>query len=318
MQERIVGIYDKGNPGPLAFIFGGIHGNEKPGIIALDLLLKMLEVEPITNKQFKFSGRLVGIRGNIKALDVHQRYLSEDLNRMFYPERIKKIRAIKDPQDEEKELIEIISEIENQIRQYQPREIFILDLHTTTASGGIFTIVNGSPNSLKLGLELGATVIDGFMQTLGGTLLHYFNDENFNIPCVSLCFESGQHKDPLSINRCIAASVNFLSAIGCVEKFHIETIHEEILNDYSNGLPLQCKLVYTYKIDPQEEFKMKPGFNNFDPIKSGEVLATNKAGDIKSPVDGIMIMPHYQNKGSDGFFIVQDILGTRIPKKTFL
>ncbi|WP_236974722.1 succinylglutamate desuccinylase/aspartoacylase domain-containing protein [Membranihabitans maritimus] len=318
MENRIVGVYDNEIKGPLAIIIGGVHGNEKAGVKALDLLFKMLEVEPITNKQFKFSGRLVGIKGNLQALSVDQRYISEDLNRIFLREKIESALLQEHPVDEEAELIGIINEIDRQIEEYQPNEIFVLDLHTTTASGGIFTIVNDTPESIKLGLKLDATVIEGFIKDLHGTVLHYFNEENLNRPCVSLCFESGQHDDKLSVNRCIAASVNFLSAIECVEKFHIETIHEEILNNYANGLPKHCKLIYTYKIDKNENFRMKPGFKNFDRIRKNQILATNKDGCIKAPSDGIMIMPHYQEKGSDGFFLVKDVLGEKIPKKSFL
>ncbi len=47
---------------------GGIHGNEPAGVMAVDLILKMLEVEPITNPDFEFRGTIVGIRGNMQAL----------------------------------------------------------------------------------------------------------------------------------------------------------------------------------------------------------------------------------------------------------
>src|SRR5690625_7909000 len=67
-KERWIGTYDEGIAGPLIFMMGGIHGNEKAGVTALEYLIKMLEVEPVTNENFSFSGRLVALRGNIQAL----------------------------------------------------------------------------------------------------------------------------------------------------------------------------------------------------------------------------------------------------------
>ena len=46
-MERIIGKYTQGLPGPLLVCIGGMHGNERAGIRAIDLILKMLEVEPI-------------------------------------------------------------------------------------------------------------------------------------------------------------------------------------------------------------------------------------------------------------------------------
>ena len=65
---RIIGRYTGEDKGPLLIVFGGMHGNEKAGIRAVDIILKMLEVEPIINQGFLYSGRIVGMRGNIRAL----------------------------------------------------------------------------------------------------------------------------------------------------------------------------------------------------------------------------------------------------------
>src|SRR5690625_2528812 len=74
-KERWIGTYDEGIAGPLIFMMGGIHGNEKAGVTALEYLIKMLEVEPVTNENFSFSGRLVALRGNIQALQKGVRFV---------------------------------------------------------------------------------------------------------------------------------------------------------------------------------------------------------------------------------------------------
>lgn len=69
MRGRVIGVYDQGLPGPLLLCIGAMHGNETAGIDALELLFKMLEVEPVTNPGFEFSGRLVAFVGNLGALE---------------------------------------------------------------------------------------------------------------------------------------------------------------------------------------------------------------------------------------------------------
>ena len=46
--------------GPSLLVFAGLHGNEPAGIKALQLVHKMLEVEPITNPSFDFKGEIIG------------------------------------------------------------------------------------------------------------------------------------------------------------------------------------------------------------------------------------------------------------------
>lgn len=50
---------------------------------------------------------------------------------------------------------------------------------------------------------------------------------------------------------------------------------------------------------------MQEGYDNFQRIKAGELLAFNDKGPIVSPYDGHVFMPLYQEEGEDGFFIVR-------------
>ena len=82
-MERIIGRYDGREKGPLLVCLGSIHGNEPAGTKALELMFKMLEDEPITNPSFCFNGRLLGLRGNLRAIQAGKRYLQKDLNRQW-------------------------------------------------------------------------------------------------------------------------------------------------------------------------------------------------------------------------------------------
>ena len=183
-MDRLIGRYEGKEKGILFIALGSIHGNEPAGTKALELMFKMLEVEPITNPNFSFKGRFIGLRGNLRAIQAGKRYLEKDLNRQWTVENVNRImgsdRSILVAED--LEIREILELIHQEIAEYQPKKIVLLDLHTTTAFGGIFTIVTDDSDSLKVGIELHAPVIRGLLKGIKGTTLHYFNEENIGIP----------------------------------------------------------------------------------------------------------------------------------------
>lgn len=313
-RKRIIGKYTGRKKGPLLIVFGCMHGNEPAGYYAIDLMCKMLEVEPITNPEFTFFGKIVGIIGNIKAFDKGIRFLEEDLNRCWTKENIAKIdkAELNELQAEKKELKEIMTVLRKEVNEYQPEKIFILDLHTTSSNGGIFTIVPDKKENIKMAMELNAPVILGLLKGVHGTSSEYFNDDVFGIPTYSFSFECGNHEDILSVNRAIAALTNLMTIIGSFEAKHVENRHNKLLEEFSSGLPKLSKLLYKHEIKDGDDFKMNPGYHNFQKIKKGELLAVDKNGEIYSSYDGRILMPLYQKQGEDGFFIIKEIEYTNI------
>lgn len=286
----------------------GIHGNEPSGVKALDLIFKMLEVEPITNPDFIFHGAVIGIAGNLEAIDQNKRYIDKDLNRIWTTENRK--RVLSTPREdllvaEEKEMKDILEVINHEIEVLNPQEIVFLDLHSTTATGGIFSLVSDNPNSRRIGKELHAPVVLGLDKGLVGTTQHYFEDPGWDIPTIGIIFESGQHRDPLSVNRAIAAITNCMRTIGCVEADVVENRHDELLTTFSENLPKVTRLAYCHHIQPDDDFHMLPGYRNFQTIEEGELLAHDVKGPIFAPESGYILMPLYQSQGEDGFFIIK-------------
>ena len=307
--ERIIGSYTQGREGPLIVCLAGIHGNEHAGVEALRILFTLLENEPQVNAHFQFQGKLLGIAGNLKALCNNQRYIQHDLNRLWTPAYIRQCQQTPGHQlkNEAEEIVEILDVIQQEINQSQPSRLVVLDLHTTTATGGIFTIANDDPHSVAIGAELHAPVIKGLMSSLKGTTLHYFNSQNLGIPTTAVTFESGQHDDPLSVNRAIAATINCLRTTGCVNAAHVENRHDALLIEYSRGLPKIAELIMRHPIQAGDGFVMEPGYRNFQPIKKGTLLAKDKQGPIYAPEDGSILMPLYQKQGDDGFFLIRTV-----------
>lgn len=307
-KERTIIEFEGASPGPLLIVIGAIHGNELAGLKALELVGKMLEVEPVTNPYFKFIGKMIGLAGNLPAITNQVRFIDEDLNRIWYPEKIAAIKSKPSSERsvEENELWAILSTVLYHIEQYKPTELFILDLHTTSSGGGIFAIPTDDPKSLSVAKNLHAPVILDMLQGIEGSTMHYFNNENFSeLPTTAVAFEAGQHDDHTSVNRCIAAIVNCLRSIGCVTKDDVENIHDEVLQLYAASLPKTSRLLYRHRIIDGDNFKMKDGYKNFDAIQEGEVLACDRRGLIKAKKGGRILMPLYQNQGAEGFFIIK-------------
>jgi len=293
----------------MLIIVGGMHGNEKAGVRAIDLMIKMLEVENITNPGFEFQGKVIGVIGNLEAYRQGKRFLTKDINRMWLPEHISYLASqnYNTLTGEDKEIYELEQFITYQIMSYQPTKVVLLDLHTTSAGGGIFSIIPDDASAKGYALSIDAPVILGMLEGLTGTTLHYFNKANFNSDVTSICFESGQHDDPLSINRAVAAITNCLRYLGCVKSKDVESRHIQILQEQSKGLPRLCRLDHRHHLNADDQFVMLPGFNNFDPIIEGQLLAHDKNGPIYSKQNGFLLMPLYQPQGEDGFFIIREI-----------
>lgn len=305
MRDRVIGKYEGSLHGPLIIVFGAMHGNESAGVKALELVFKMLEVEPITNPEFTFKGNLIGLIGNLSAFDKSMRFIDKDLNRSWDKSEIDKIEKSNERTAEGIEIIEILAFVKAAIKTYKPSNLYVLDLHTTSSYGGIFSIVSDDPRSTQIARAFHAPVIKGLLTTIKGTTLHYFNKENMLVDTVAITFESGQHEDPLSIKRAVSAIINCLRATESVASHHVENIHDQILIEHSKGLPDVVELLYKYSITPDEGFKMKPGYKNFQRVSKGEVLAENVIGNIEAKNDAMILMPLYQEQGEDGFFIVE-------------
>ena len=307
MEQRIIGRFKGDQEGPLLICIGGIHGNEPAGIKAIEDVMYWLQNEKLNFPNFIYKGSLLGLKGNLEAIQQKKRFIDRDLNRMLTPEEINQVRSQPSSSylQEEKECIELLDVISAEINDQKPSLTLILDLHTTTATGGVFSIAAEDKVSLSLAKGLHIPVILGIASGLKGTTLDYFNRPNENIFCVVL--EAGQHDDPQSVVRTVSAIINCMRALESIDPQYVDHHHDGLLIDLGKNLPAVTRLIYHYKIQPGEKFIMKEGYMNFDLIQKGDWLADNQDGQILAPTGGLILMPKYQPLGDDGFFIVEEV-----------
>lgn len=308
-QKHIIGRFVGEEPGPLFLCIAGMHGNERAGVEALETVFALLDREPLVNPDFKYNGRLLGIIGNWRAYSEGKRFIVKDLNRQWTQENVQRIRNATPSEldSEDQDLLEIHRLVEAEIAACQPTHMVLLDLHTTSATGGIFAIATDDPESIRIATGLHAPVVTGLMRGIRGTTLHYFTKENFGVPMAGAAFEAGQHEDPLSVNRSIAAIINCMRSICAVCAEDVEHRHDEILQEYSKNLPKIAEIIKVHSIMEGDDFTMRPGYRNFQHVSKGELLAHDRHGEIRSPADALILMPLYQPQGSDGFFLVKQV-----------
>lgn len=313
-MDRIIGSFGGTQPGAMVLVFGALHGNEPAGVRALGAIFQMLEREAADNPNFRFYGKLVGVLGNRQAFAAGQRFIEKDLNRQWTNDNIRRIQHNETVglAAEDLEIAELMSAIHIEITALRPEVLVLLDMHTTSAGGGIFCIPTDEKASLRLAKQLYAPVILNLFEGVEGTLLRFAADRHlqtggFPKLAFGAAFEAGQHDEPLSVSRSIAAIINCLRATGCIQPEDLPNPYEAVLQEYSNRLPKVTRLRYVHHIRPGDDFRMRPGYVNFQPVQKDEPVADDVTGPILSPDDGLMLMPLYQPKGSDGFFIVQEI-----------
>ena len=311
-MKRIIGQYGGHHPGPLVVATGALHGNEPAGVQALTEVFQWLHHTTAGQPGFAFKGQLIGLIGHRQAFGRRQRFIRQDLNRLWLPATVQEIldENPESLQDERLEIRELYTAIGQAVQTEKPETLVLLDLHTTSAGGGIFCIPTDEGDSLALAREMHTPVILDLFEGISGTLLGFateghFKQGGFPKRTLGVAFEAGQHQDPVSVSRSVSAILHCLRGAGCIQPEEMDSRYAAILQQYSLGLPEVTRLQYVHQVQPGDQFRMRPGYANFQAIRAGEHLADDRAGPLHATCDGLILMPLYQPQGADGFFVVK-------------
>ncbi len=292
---RILGIYTSTKPGPLLFISGGIHGNEPSGVQALRKVFKILEAE-----KPEINGTLVGVTGNKGALEKGVRYIDEDLNRTWTEENVKSRTK---ETHEKTEMFEII-DVLKQFPESDFEKRYFLDCHTTSSDSEPYISVQEVNDNDHWAHQFPPYIIRGFSDIVYGCIDHYLS----RIGVTGFVFEGGQHESPDAVNHHEAMIWLALSKACKLNLNKLQTYPDSV-SKMEARKPQQktFEIEYRHEIKEGSNFKMQPGYENFQPIKKGELLAIENDSEIKSEWDAYIFMPLYQSQGNDGFFVVKEV-----------
>lgn len=277
----------------------GVHGNEPAGVDALNRLLAGLR-----ESDTPIRGDLVALAGNRRALAAGRRFLSRDLNRAWTADRVSALRngGAPDPSEEDVEQGELLVAIEQAMTRARG-PVTVLDLHTTSGEGGVFSTISDRLPNRRLGLAIPAPLVLGLEEQVDGTMTEFFDREGL----VTLSFESGQHEEPAAVDRAEAAVWIALEQLGLIDgpAPSAEEARRRFQEEFGH-LPRVLEVRYRHPIEPEDEFRMLDGYRNFQIVDEDEVLGRDLDGPVLSPQEGRILMPLYQEQGEDGFFVVRE------------
>ena len=295
---RIIGRARGDQPGPTLITVGAIHGNEPAGFHAIRRVVESLG----SGARSRLRGEFAGITGNRSALALGERFVDEDLNRRWNGHRLEEVRRNPCRSSEDHERAEIAEAVDEICNERTPT--YLLDLHTTSGPGPSFVVLEDRLANRALAFALPVPVVLGLEEEIEGTLTHYLSEKGL----VAISFESGQHEEPKSIDRAEAAIWITLATVGCLPDDDERVISARaLLSEAFDHLPAVVDVRYRHAITPDDEFRMLPGFVSFQRIRRGQHLANDRRGPILAPNDGLILMPLYQKKGEDGFFLIRRV-----------
>ncbi len=296
--NRVIDQIKGGPNGPTLVFFAGIHGNEPAGVFALKHVLQELKIQ-----ETPVQGEVYAIAGNLPALKKGVRFGKEDLNRIWFPHRIKTIESRENLYEEEKELADIYDLLQNILQHGKPPFYFI-DLHTTSSDTYPFIVLNDSLLNRKYASNYPLPTILGIEEYLEGALLSYINELGY----VSLGFESGSHDDIKAIKNSmdfVRYTLGITSAVA-FEPVEMLRLRNEIFK--SGGVSNRFyEIYYQHDIAPMDSFEMFPGFINFQKIPRGVELAKNNGEVLTTRGKRQIFMPLYQDQGNEGFYFIRPI-----------
>lgn len=301
---RIIGEFHGDDDGPVLVFFGGVHGNEPAGVIAL--MRVMQEIERIKPK---IRGSIYAIAGNLNALTKGVRYETVDLNRIWTKDQVRKLKN--NSFTEEEINADVLEQLElfalgERIFEKHAHQVYCIDMHTTSAETVPFITMNDTLINRKFSRKFPVPVVLGIEEYLNGPLLNWIIEIGY--PCIA--FESGTHHDARSIDN--HESFVWLSLVyGGLISYDVLPNYYEHLVRLGKENPEQHKVFEIWHkkhIQPKEDFSMKPGYYNFRQLRKGEAIAeSSQDGEIKVSEDCRIFMPLYQGKGNDGFFLIRNI-----------
>jgi len=279
-------------------VMTGMHGNEPAGPRAAQRVLDRFE-----RKNIAIRGRFVAFAGNLKALAEKTRFLDSDLNRQWTPEKLAELEKQTVDHAEAEEQRELLAAIRAPLNE-SSGPVYFLDLHTTSAASPPFVTVGDTLRNRKFARSFPLPLILGLEEQVDGALLEYLN--NFGL--ITMGSETGQHGCDGSVDRAEALLWCALRHAGMLPPDAADvSVYANLLREQSRGVPPVIEVRYRHAISERDEFEMLPGFDNFTRVEEGQVVARDRNGLIRSRESGLMLLPLYQGKGEDGFFIARPV-----------
>jgi succinylglutamate desuccinylase len=167
-----------------------------------------------------------------------------------------------------------------------------------------FATVGDTLRNRAFALNFPVTIVLGLEEQIEGTALEYVN----NLGAVTMGLEAGQHEAASSIDHHEAVIWLAMVAAGNLRLADVLEFdcYSDLLERASGGARI-VEVRHRHAITPADEFKMEPGYENFQPVLRGQKLAHDRRGPVRASETGMIVLPLYQALGEDGFFLGREV-----------
>jgi succinylglutamate desuccinylase len=299
--SRVIGDARGASRGPCVVFVAGLHGNEPAGTVAAERVAAALAI-----RSSELRGRVVFLAGNRQALAANLRFVRRDLDSGWSQPNLERLRRLPERElgDEDQEQVELADAL-HQIGKAHGAPLIVVDLHTTSAASPPFVCFGDTLRNRQLAMALPLPAILGLDELIDGTLVGYCTERGH----VGISVEAGQHRDPVAVERHVAAIWLLLVAAGCLPARAVPELASQRarLARASAGCPRVVEVLHRHVVNPTDQFQMLPGFASFARVAEGDVIAHDAKGPVLAPRKGLLLMPRYQPQGADGFFLAREV-----------
>lgn len=240
-------LCEKGQGFPVLAVSSAMHGNEDIGVY----ILSSLKTRQIIN------GRLRLIIANPNALFYNERFLQDDLNRIFPGEiGAKNQRGEKAERDLAAKLVNIVEDAN-----------FLVDLHTASTETDPFVILTKKEeHRLEFAEKTGIQKIVLIESKNNNSLVDFVKS--------GIGVELGLHGSISAYNRGLQAVNNILSDL----RMNGKSVQRDVEHEYYE--------LYGSILKPEEPFvKIDSSIKNFSLINKGQSIAKSESAEIKAGED---------------------------------
>ena len=271
MYENIVELVGE-KTGSTSIIIGGVHGNEKCGVEALNKILPTLQIE---------SGRVIFAYGNPKAIRENVRFTEVNLNRIFRPDY--------ELSDKEKQSYEYTRA--KILKEYLDQADALLDIHASSIpDSDKFIICEKSANEVAQYLPID-TVVHGFDDFEFGSTDYYMNLNGK----IGICLECGYLGDDEAVLVAIDSIFAFLNA-----RNHIST------NDQRARVQNKIQIFKKY-FTKTNRFTLAKEFSNFEILEKDQLIGVDGEEEIRSEKKCVILFAHNGKNINDEVFLLGGI-----------
>ncbi|MEK7132207.1 MAG: succinylglutamate desuccinylase/aspartoacylase family protein [Patescibacteria group bacterium] len=267
MFEEIFELNGNQN-GNTSIILAGVHGNEKPGIEALQKVLTNLEIK---------RGRVLIGYGNPTAMKTNQRFIQADLNRMFKPN-------------------DLLSDIDMESDEYARAQFLknylnqagaLLDIHSSaTPESRPFIICEANAESIIEYLPIDL-VVSGFDQVQPGGTDYFMN----SLGKIGICVECGYIGNPESSLIAENSIIAFLKARG------------HLTNDLGRIEKSYIRMSKLYKTT-SDCFTLSKPFADFEKLDQNQIIGKDGDKLVRADNEGVILFARNHNKiGEEAFLL---------------